>query len=57
MRKFDLPSPDTVAKFTKSIVEPLPEAHLKKFRILRLEAGLTCAGTVRKRNYTKRKPK
>lgn len=57
MRKLDLPSAATVAKFTKAIEEPLPDAHLKKWRIKNTEAGLTAHGKVRKRNYTPRRPK
>lgn len=57
MRKLDLPSPDTVAKFTTATTEPLPDSQLKKWRIKNMESGLTAHGTVRKRNYTARKPK
>jgi len=57
MRKIDLPSADTIANAMKSITKPLPDAHLKKWRIKNTEAGLTAHGKVRQRNYTARKPK
>jgi len=57
MRKLDMPSAETIAKATKSVIEPLPDSQLKKWRIKNMESGLTAHGTVRKRNYTARKPK